>query len=73
MRVPWLRGETAPGQLTPPLLAHAPPGKFAPILLQPANGNPGKFRRITAKVSELKIEFGPGYRVYYDSLEDEDW
>jgi putative addiction module killer protein len=29
------------------------------------HGNPGKFRRITAKVSELKIEFGPGYRVYY--------
>ncbi len=28
-------------------------------------GNLGKHRRLTKKVSELKIDFGPGYRVYF--------
>ena len=28
-------------------------------------GNPGKHRNLTAGVAELKIDFGPGYRVYY--------
>lgn len=28
-------------------------------------GNFGKFRSIGASVVELKIDFGPGYRVYY--------
>ena len=28
-------------------------------------GNPGQHRNLTAGVSELKIDFGPGYRVYY--------
>lgn len=28
-------------------------------------GNPGKHRDLTDGVSELKIDFGPGYRVYY--------
>lgn len=28
-------------------------------------GNPGKRRDLTDGVSELKIDFGPGYRVYY--------
>ena len=28
-------------------------------------GNPGKHRNLTDGVSELKIDFGPGYRVYY--------
>ena len=30
-----------------------------------ANGNAGQYRRISAAVSELKIDYGPGYRVYY--------
>lgn len=30
-----------------------------------ANGNPGQYRVLTGGVSELKIDFGPGYRVYY--------
>ena len=30
-----------------------------------AHGNPGQHRRLTGGVSELKIDFGPGYRVYY--------
>ena len=28
-------------------------------------GNPGVHRNLTDGVSELKIDFGPGYRVYY--------
>ena len=28
-------------------------------------GNFGKHRRLTKKVSELKIDYGPGYRVYF--------
>jgi putative addiction module killer protein len=28
-------------------------------------GNPGPHRHLTEGVSELKIDFGPGYRVYY--------
>jgi putative addiction module killer protein len=30
-----------------------------------AHGNPGKHRNLTDGVSELKIDVGPGYRVYY--------
>jgi putative addiction module killer protein len=29
------------------------------------HGNPGQHRDLTHGVSELKIPFGPGYRVYY--------
>jgi putative addiction module killer protein len=29
------------------------------------HGNPGQHRNLTDGVSELKIDFGPGYRVYY--------
>ena len=29
------------------------------------HGNPGKHRNLADGVSELKIDFGPGYRVYY--------
>ena len=29
------------------------------------HGNPGDHRSLTNGVSELKINFGPGYRVYY--------
>ncbi len=28
-------------------------------------GNPGQHRHLNGGVSELKIDFGPGYRVYY--------
>jgi putative addiction module killer protein len=30
-----------------------------------AQGNPGKFRDLGGELSELKIDLGPGYRVYY--------
>jgi putative addiction module killer protein len=30
-----------------------------------AHGNPGQHRNLTHDVSELKIDVGPGYRVYY--------
>ncbi len=29
------------------------------------HGNPGQHRALTNGVCELKIDFGPGYRVYY--------
>lgn len=29
------------------------------------HGNPGQHRQLTHGVSELKIDIGPGYRVYY--------
>jgi putative addiction module killer protein len=29
------------------------------------HGNPGSHRNLSSGVSELKIDFGPGYRVYY--------
>jgi putative addiction module killer protein len=29
------------------------------------HGNPGQHRALTDGVSELKIDIGPGYRVYY--------
>jgi putative addiction module killer protein len=30
-----------------------------------AHGNPGLHRKLSNGVSELKIDHGPGYRVYY--------
>ena len=30
-----------------------------------AHGNPGVHRTLTHGISELKIDVGPGYRVYY--------
>jgi len=29
------------------------------------HGNPGNFRLLASGVRELKLDFGPGYRVYY--------
>ncbi|MGI8894133.1 MAG: type II toxin-antitoxin system RelE/ParE family toxin [Casimicrobiaceae bacterium] len=29
------------------------------------NGNPGQYRALANGICELKIDFGPGYRVYY--------
>ncbi|WP_313341792.1 type II toxin-antitoxin system RelE/ParE family toxin [Stenotrophomonas sp.] len=30
-----------------------------------ADGNPGDHRNLTGGISELRIDAGPGYRVYY--------
>ena len=30
-----------------------------------ADGNPGQHRNLAGSIRELKIDFGPGYRVYY--------
>jgi putative addiction module killer protein len=35
------------------------------------HGNPGDHRNLTDGVSELRIGFGPGYRVYYTQREGE--
>ena len=29
------------------------------------HGNPGQHRNLTGGIGELKVDFGPGYRVYY--------
>ena len=29
------------------------------------HGNPGQHRDLTGGVSEMKVDFGPGYRIYY--------
>jgi putative addiction module killer protein len=29
------------------------------------HGNPGQHRRLSEGVCELKVDFGPGYRIYY--------
>ena len=34
------------------------------------HGNPGTHRNLTNGVSELKIDVGPGYRVYYTQRGD---
>ena len=34
------------------------------------HGNPGQYRNLTDGVSELKIDVGPGYRVYYTQRGD---
>ena len=36
-----------------------------------AHGNPGKHRSLKAGISELKIDTGPGYRVYYTERDGE--
>ena len=35
------------------------------------HGNPGNHRNLTEGVSELRIDVGPGYRVYYSLRGDE--
>ena len=35
-----------------------------------ADGNPGQHRNLKDGVSELKVDVGPGYRVYYAQRKD---
>lgn len=35
------------------------------------NGNPGQHRVLAAGIRELKVDFGPGYRVYYTECNEE--
>ena len=37
---------------------------------QLANGNPGDHRQLRGGVSELRLDFGPGYRVYFTQRGD---
>jgi putative addiction module killer protein len=34
------------------------------------DGNPGQHRNLSDSVTELKIDYGPGYRVYYTQRGD---
>lgn len=34
------------------------------------HGNPGDHRNLTDGVSELKVDVGPGYRIYYSTRGD---
>ena len=34
------------------------------------HGNPGKHRILTDGVCELKVDYGPGYRVYYTKRDE---
>lgn len=36
-----------------------------------AHGNPGQHRNLTEGISELKVDVGPGYRVYYTQRGEE--
>ena len=36
-----------------------------------AHGNPGQHRNLTDGISELKVDVGPGYRVYYTQRGEE--
>lgn len=40
-------------------------GRIADRIDRLEDGNPGKSRSVGEGVVELKIDFGPGYRVYY--------
>lgn len=35
-----------------------------------ADGNPGQFRTLKGGICEMKIDYGPGYRVYYTQRGD---
>jgi putative addiction module killer protein len=35
-----------------------------------AEGNPGNAKSVGSKVIEMKIDFGPGYRIYYTKHEN---
>ena len=39
--------------------------KILSRLFRLADGNPGNSRSVGSGIVELKIDFGPGYRVYY--------
>ena len=42
--------------------AHA---RIAVRIQRLADGNPGQHRTLTKGVVEMKVDYGPGYRVYY--------
>jgi putative addiction module killer protein len=39
--------------------------RIAVRVVRLAGGNPGQIRSLTGGVTEMKIDHGPGYRVYY--------
>ena len=51
----WLRG----------LRDRAAAARIAIRIDRLALGNPGQYRNLTGGVREMKIDYGPGYRVYF--------
>ena len=43
---------------------------IADRMMRLAEGNPGSSRSLGNGLSELKIDFGPGYRLYYTKREE---
>jgi len=39
--------------------------KIEARVLRLSRGNPGQVRNVGRGISEMKVDFGPGYRVYY--------
>lgn len=37
---------------------------------QMRGGNPGNFKMVATGIMEMKIDFGPGYRIYYAKVGD---
>jgi putative addiction module killer protein len=44
---------------------HAGRARILVRVERPIGGNPGQHRNLAGGISELKIDVGPGYRVYY--------
>jgi putative addiction module killer protein len=40
-------------------------GRIASRISRLEHGNPGDLRPVGAGISEMRIDFGPGYRIYY--------
>ena len=36
-----------------------------PAILKSATGNPGDVQSVGSGISEMRLDYGPGYRVYY--------
>ena len=47
--------------------------RIAVRIRRPSLGNPGDVKPVGSGVSEMRINYGPGYRVYFVDLQPEIW